>query len=63
VGAKIDTQSTLCAAGSYAARADQAFRRFQSDDAVEAGRHPARAGGVGAEREVDLPARDGPRRS
>ena len=41
-----------------AARADEPRRRLQPDDVVEARRHAARAGGVGAERERHVAARD-----
>ena len=47
----------------HAARADAARRRLQADDVVEAGRHAARAGGVGAERERHFAARDDDRRA
>jgi hypothetical protein len=44
-------------------RAEQAPGRFDADDAVERGRHPAGSGGVGAEREVDKPGGDRDRRA
>ena len=51
------------ARGHDAAGADAARRRLQADDVVEAGRHAARAGGVGAERERDVAACDRDRRA
>ena len=48
---RIDTQSRLRQAGTTPLRADPADRGLEADDAVEGGRHAARAGGVGAERE------------
>ena len=58
VSAKIDTQSSERHAGTDAARRQQAARRLPADDVVEAGGHAARAGGVGAEREVHEAVRD-----
>ena len=46
-----------------AAGADPAARRLEPDDAVARRRHPARAGRVGAEGEVDQPGGDGDRRA
>ena len=46
------------AGGHDAALADRPERRLEADDAVEGGRHPPRAGGVGPERERDRPVGD-----
>ena len=47
------TQSSERQAGTHAGRADQPAGRLEPDDAVDRGRHPAGARGVGAEREGD----------
>ena len=52
------------AAGRHHPRgANTSRRRLAAHDIVESGRHPARAGGIGAERERNLAARDHHRRA
>jgi hypothetical protein len=51
------------AGGNQAARAPAALGGLEADQVVERGRHPARAGGVGAQREGHQPRRHGDRRA
>ena len=63
VSAKTEMQSSVRQAGTSAVRRDQPEAGLQADDIVEAGRHAAGTGGVGAERQRHQSCRDRDRRT